>query len=91
MNRIGMPTIPFKVKVIRYWEGQDGSELWDGWFRSRVFAITGSQFLVYDNGEGSSSLEPNGFLWVDYLDVIPDCGNKNENVLRVELCEDDDE
>lgn len=89
MSNISATAERFKVRVTRYWETSYGGRCWDGDFVSRVYAISGTQFLVYDNGEGSSTLEPNGFVWVDYLDMIPYCGNQNENMPRVELLDEE--
>lgn len=79
----------FKVKVYRCWGNDEEGYSYDGWFVSDVFAISSNNFLVYDNGEGSSDLKPQGFIWVDYLDVIPDCSDNCKTMIpRVELLAD---
>lgn len=55
---------PIKVKVYRAWwdENTDTGGMY-GWFFSRVYAIEGNKFLVYDDGEDEI---PPHFEWVDF-------------------------
>ena len=71
----------FVVKVNRYWADKSGSQGWDGWFYSKVYAIEGNKFLVYDDGSMSAwNTEEDyceeGFIWVDFTEAIPRCGGK---------------
>lgn len=70
--------IEFSVLVHRYW-ADSMSELWDGDFVSKVYAIKGNKFLVYDDEAG--------FIWVDYTETIPECGNVENRIRKVELFE----
>ena len=80
----------FKVKVHRYYKDEnDLTQSWDGWFISEVYAMAPDHFLVYDDGEMSSDEAPYGFLWVNYLDMIPECGDPDELIPRVELYEEE--
>ena len=71
----------FVVKVNRYWSDESGSQGWDGWFYSKVYAIEGNKFLVYDDGSMSAynteeDYCEDGFVWVDFTEAIPRCGGK---------------
>lgn len=71
----------FVVKVNRYWSDESGSQGWDGWFYSKVYAIEGNEFLVYDDGSMSAwNTEEDyceeGFVWVDFTEAIPRSGGK---------------
>ena len=86
-----MKTMPeLKVKVHRYYTDDNGWESWQGWFISKVYAIDkrNSRFLVYDNGDYDVL---GGFMWVCFTETIPDCGNHDERILKVELVEDEEE
>ncbi len=69
----------FHVKVTRYTRFDNGSEVWDGCFYSKVYAIDTERdlFLVYDDGDGSAYDEegPRGFMWVCFTNVMPDQSN----------------
>lgn len=85
----------FKVKVYRYWKDDSGCEGHDGFFISRVFAVNENKFLVYDNGEFSACFfddeedsAPDGFVWVDFTELIPDSPNGDKMKLKVELIEE---
>ena len=69
----------FTVKVHRYGESSDGSRVWDGWYYSKVYAIDGDEFLVYDNGDmsaynGEEDFCETGFNWVDFTATMDRCG-----------------
>lgn len=69
----------FIVKVHRYGESSDGSRVWDGWYYSKVYAIDGDEFLVYDNGDmsaynGEEDFCETGFNWVDFTATMDRCG-----------------
>jgi len=71
----------FVVKVYRYWGDESGTQSWNGWFFSRVYAIEGDRFLVYDDGmmdayNGEDDFCENGFVWVDFTEAIPKCNGK---------------
>ena len=71
----------FVVKVYRYWEDESGTQSWNGWFFSRVYAIEGDRFLVYDDGmldayNGEDDFCEDGFVWVDFTEAIPKCNGK---------------
>ena len=71
----------FVVKVYRYWEDGSGTQSWNGWFFSRVYAIEGDRFLVYDDGmldayNGKDDFCEDGFVWVDFTEAIPKCNGK---------------
>ena len=81
------------VKVHRYSKDSMG-ETWDGWFFSKVYAISGYMFLVYDNGEYSSCSGEDGFpdefgfTWVDASEIMKDCmslGKKERFMPLVQL------
>lgn len=80
----------FEVIVTRYHENcyKDGIiPCWNGRFLSKVYAIRGNEFLVYDGGELLDN--PQGFLWVDFTVMIPKCGGREDDYLvpMVELYE----
>lgn len=76
------------VKVTRYW-GSGASHGHDGYFVSKVYAIEGDKFLVYDNGEGRADhLEAHGFEWVDFTEVMPDPDDAGKALPVVDLWED---
>jgi len=69
----------FIVKVYRYGESSNGSRVWDGWYYSKVYAIDGDEFLVYDNGDmsaynGEEDFCETGFNWVDFTATMDRCG-----------------
>ena len=69
----------FIVKVHRYWEEDNGSRGWDGWYFSKVYAIDGDEFLVYDDGamsayNGEEDFCETGFNWVDFTATMDRCG-----------------
>ena len=69
----------FIVKVHRYWEEDNGSRGWDGWYFSKVYAIDGNEFLVYDDGgmsayNGEEDFCETGFNWVDFTATMDRCG-----------------
>ena len=71
----------FVVKVYRYWEDESGAKGWNGWFFSKVYAIEGDKFLVYDDGmmdayNGEDDFCEDGFVWVDFTEAIPKCNGK---------------
>lgn len=71
----------FVVKVYRYWGDESGAQSWNGWFFSKVYAIEGDRFLVYDDGmldayNGEDDFCENGFVWVDFTEAIPKCNGK---------------
>lgn len=76
----------FEVLVTRYHDGI--SRCWNGMFISKVYAIRGNEFLVYDGGDMLDS--PKGFMWVDFTEMIPQCGASEEAPLvpKVELHEE---
>lgn len=83
----------FVVKVNRYWDDENGNQGWNGWFYSKVFAIKGNQFLVYDDGmldafNGEDDYCEAGYMWVDFTETIPKIGNKGYE-MRVEPYEAD--
>ena len=94
MSNTISPTKPFKVCVQRYWDYGNGCQRWDAFFISEVYAISGTQFLVYDDGNYSSSCGeegyvPQGFMWVDYTETIPDPRDwENRYLNKVTLSED---
>ena len=88
-NLIIMPVIPITVKVIRHSEWGNGSKAFYGFFVSKVYAIRGNEFLVYDDGENSCLDIDNdggtdeGFCWVDFTERVEDitakrCRNSGE-------------
>ena len=89
MTVMTMPDL--KVKVHRYYTDDNGWESWHGWFFSKVYAIDkrNSRFLVYDDGDEDIL---GGFMWVDFTETIPDCGNhRHERILKVELVDDEED
>ena len=71
----------FVVKVYRYQGDESGAQSWNGWFFSKVYAIEGDKFLVYDDGmldayNGEDDFCENGFVWVDFTEAIPKCNGK---------------
>lgn len=82
----------FTVKVYRYRD--DGfCRTWDCWFFSKVYAIQGDRFLVYDDGSSSAYCDeetfcPGGFVWVDFTSRIPNLIDDGGEHLAVELVED---
>jgi len=62
-------TFDFEVLVTRYYDGKYPS--WNGMFISKVYAVRGNEFLVYDGGDMLDS--PQGFMWVDFTEMIPEC------------------
>ena len=76
----------FSVKVRRYCCHCE-MEIWDGWYISKVYAIKGNEFLVFDNGMNSERPgDCSGFEWVDYTEVLP---TEDGFILQVELWEDE--
>ena len=81
----------FKVRVYRYWE--DGvSAGRDGFFESKVYAINGNEFLVYDDGSRSayaSEYGNNGFCWYDFTETMADINDHSCRRPVVELIEEE--
>lgn len=76
----------FSVKVHRYCRHCE-MEIWDGWYISKVYAIKGDEFLVFDNGMNSERPgDYNGFEWVNYKKILP---TEDDFILQVELWEDE--
>lgn len=72
----------FKVTVQRYWEEDGEPRGWDAFFISKVYAVEGNKFLVYDDGNYSASYGepefcPTGFMWVDMTEKIVDCTDRD--------------
>lgn len=57
-----------KVKVTRYSEDDAGGCVYDGVFLSKVYAIDGNRFLVWDSGDCRGV--PPGFCWVDFTETM---------------------
>ena len=78
-------TFDFEVLVTRFYDGEYPS--WEGMFISKVYAIRGNEFLVYDGGDMIDN--PQGFEWVDFTKMIPQCGAREDApyVPMVELYE----
>jgi len=82
----------FKVVVQRYWCNEIGCSSYDGFFISKVYAIDGNEFLVYDDGDYSSEPDiPGGFTWVDFTETVPDINNEERVILKVQLYEEAEE
>lgn len=81
------PKCDFEVIVTRYYD-HGLSQCWNGMFISKVYAIRGNEFLVYDGGDMLDN--PQGFMWVDFTEMIPQCGASEEAPLvpKVELHEE---
>lgn len=66
-DSITYPIQPFEVIVYRaWWDDDSDTGGMDGWFVSKVYAIRGSEFLVYDDGRLSAYDISAGFIWVDF-------------------------
>lgn len=77
------------VKVYRVFEDEK-SQLLDGWFISKVYAVQDSQFLVYDDGALSAYDEYcKGFMWVDFTDTWTENFPDGRKRPVVELWEDE--
>lgn len=80
----------FRVKVTRYHE-EKGHPVYSGIYVSKVYAIDGNSFLVWDPGDW---LEPCGFTWVNFTEMMIPMGATyfdEERTPVVELVEDEDE
>ena len=86
-----------RVRVTRH-SGNSAKEVFECWYGvyvSKVYAIDGDKFLVYDPGDYQSE---EGFDWVSIYDTMHDPGGPmydedgHERIERcVTLVEDDDE
>ena len=82
----------FKVRVHRYWEDSYNRRGYDGWFESKVYAIRGNEFLVYDNGDRSacaSEYGAQGFCWYDFTETMKDIDDEEWRRPVVELLKED--
>ena len=86
-------SIPFKVCVTRHYIDRSGAESCFGMFVSRVYAIDGTDFLVWDPGELGTCA---GFRWVDFTETMTSLTLYNEDGERlvvpcVNLIDEEDE
>ena len=72
----------FEVHVTRHSKNEDGTESYFGMFVSKVYAINGNSFLVYDPGEWDVLAR---FVWVDFTELMTDINDKESYVSCVEL------